>query len=55
MYVFSGDDDELGAGGEAMKFYTLTVAGRRRLRADAMRWKRYAAAVTSALSAPALP
>jgi transcriptional regulator len=37
------------------KFYTLTAAGRRRLRADATRWKRYAAAVTSALSAPAQP
>ena len=37
------------------KFYTLTAGGRRRLRADSMKWKRYADAVMSALSAPARP
>ncbi len=36
------------------KFYTLTAAGRAQLRAEATSWKRYAAAVTAALSAPAL-
>jgi PadR family transcriptional regulator PadR len=35
------------------KYYELTPAGRRQLRADAATWKRYAGAVLSALSAPA--
>jgi PadR family transcriptional regulator, regulatory protein PadR len=36
------------------KYYTLTAAGRRWLRADAAVWTRYANAVLSALAAPAL-
>jgi PadR family transcriptional regulator PadR len=35
------------------KYYVLTTAGRRQLRADAATWKRYAAAVLGALGAPA--
>src|SRR5690606_14706457 len=34
------------------KFYTLTGDGRRQLRADTASWRRYAAAVLAALSAP---
>lgn len=37
------------------KFYTLTPAGRRRLRTEATSWRRYATAVLSALAAPAHP
>lgn len=37
------------------KFYSLTKAGRAQLRVEADSWRRYAAAVFSALDAPALP
>lgn len=37
------------------KFYRLNAEGRRQLRSDATSWKRYAAAVLDALSAPAQP
>jgi transcriptional regulator len=35
------------------KFYALTAKGRRRLDVEAENWRRYAAAVTSALETPA--
>jgi PadR family transcriptional regulator, regulatory protein PadR len=35
------------------KYYTLTTAGRARLRVETASWKRYADAVFAALSAPA--
>lgn len=34
------------------KYYTLTAAGRRQLRSDAVTWQRYATAVLAALAAP---
>jgi PadR family transcriptional regulator PadR len=37
------------------KYYSLTAAGRARLRVEAENWRRYARAVFSALEAPALP
>src|SRR5690242_4916201 len=37
--------------GRQAKFYTLTRAGRARLRAESTRWSRYAQAVTRALAA----
>ena len=37
------------------KFYALTRAGRARLRVEADNWRRYAAAVFTALDAPARP
>ncbi len=36
------------------KFYSLTPAGRSRLRVETANWRRYAAAVFAALEAPAL-
>ncbi len=36
------------------KYYTLSRQGRTRLRVETDNWRRYAAAVTAALSAPAL-
>ena len=37
------------------KFYSLTAAGRRALRAEAANWSRFATAVFAALEAPANP
>jgi DNA-binding PadR family transcriptional regulator len=37
--------------GREAKYYKITAAGRRRLRAEAARWKEYADAVTLALAA----
>ena len=37
------------------KYYSLTATGRVQLRSETASWKRYAAAVSAALSAPALP
>lgn len=37
------------------KFYSLTVKGRAQLTVETENWRRYAAAVFSALEAPALP
>ena len=36
------------------RFYTLTVTGRARLRAERVTWTRYAGAIFAALDAPAL-
>jgi transcriptional regulator len=37
------------------KYYTLTAPGRAQLRTETASWKRYAGAISAALSAPALP
>jgi DNA-binding PadR family transcriptional regulator len=37
--------------GREAKYYKLTTAGRRQLRAEAARWKQYSDAVTLALAA----
>lgn len=37
------------------KYYTLTAAGRKHLRAETATWRRYTAAIGAALTAPALP
>ena len=46
-------DEEWGVSetGREAKYYKLTAAGRRQLRAEAVRWKQYAEAVTLALAA----
>ena len=36
------------------KFYTLTAAGRKHLRAEAERWSQYSRAVSTVLTAPSL-
>ncbi|HET7585208.1 MAG TPA: PadR family transcriptional regulator [Gemmatimonadaceae bacterium] len=41
----------LTEGGREAKFYTLTAAGRRRLRDETSRWSRYSRAVARALAA----
>jgi PadR family transcriptional regulator, regulatory protein PadR len=41
--------------GKRAKFYRLTAAGRRQLRAEATAWERYAAAVAKLLGAVAQP
>ena len=38
--------------GKRAKFYRITAAGRRHLRAEAERWDRYVAAVASVLTGP---
>jgi S-formylglutathione hydrolase FrmB len=53
MYVFSGDDDELGAGGEAMKFYTrlreLGLPAELRIADGAHHWSVWKPALAGAL------
>jgi transcriptional regulator len=36
------------------KFYTLTAAGRKRLRAETQRWTEYSTAVSTVLTAPSI-
>lgn len=38
--------------GKRAKFYRITTAGRRHLRAEAARWERYVAAVASVMTGP---